>query len=185
MTDNSTPAEAMLNNTLCMVQRQTPIIEEQNRRLSHIEKELPRKQQLSPIYDFPFHPVTEGEELYARPDHDRPGILLAWDLHHKPKGLLAGDPLDDLLQEGPHQDAGTLGPRLISKTIVPLVTIVQLMLPSLDVSGMDSYDGTTNPNEHMENIEAVLTYREVRGAVKSLRKRGTYRGKEKRENEKW
>jgi len=84
-----------------------------------------------------------------------------------------------------------------SEDDLPLVTIVQLMLPSLDVSGMltslaglekppqmDSYDGTTNPNEHMENIEAVLTYREVRGAVKSLRKRGTYRGKEKRENDK-
>jgi hypothetical protein len=31
---------------------------------------------------------------------------------------------------------------------------------------MDSYDGTTDPDEHIENIEAVLTYRLVRGAVK-------------------
>jgi hypothetical protein len=31
---------------------------------------------------------------------------------------------------------------------------------------MDSYDGTTDPDEHIENIEAVLTYRSVQGAVK-------------------
>jgi hypothetical protein len=31
---------------------------------------------------------------------------------------------------------------------------------------MDSYNGTTNLDEHIENIEAVLTYRSVRGAVK-------------------
>ena len=30
---------------------------------------------------------------------------------------------------------------------------------------MDSYDGTTDPDEHIENIEAVLTYRSVQGAV--------------------
>jgi hypothetical protein len=31
---------------------------------------------------------------------------------------------------------------------------------------MDSYDRTTDPDEHIENIEAVLTYRSVQGAVK-------------------
>jgi hypothetical protein len=31
---------------------------------------------------------------------------------------------------------------------------------------MNSYDRTTDPDEHIENIEAVLTYRSVRGAVK-------------------
>jgi hypothetical protein len=31
---------------------------------------------------------------------------------------------------------------------------------------MDSYDGTTDPDEHIENIEAVLTYRSVQGTVK-------------------
>jgi len=31
---------------------------------------------------------------------------------------------------------------------------------------MDSYDGTTDPDEHIENIEAFLTYRSVQGAVK-------------------
>ena len=31
---------------------------------------------------------------------------------------------------------------------------------------MYSYDGTTDPDEHIENIEAVLTYRSVHGAVK-------------------
>jgi len=31
---------------------------------------------------------------------------------------------------------------------------------------MDSYDGTSDPDEHIENIEAVLTYRSVQGAVK-------------------
>lgn len=31
---------------------------------------------------------------------------------------------------------------------------------------MDSYDGTSDPDEHIENIEVVLTYRSVRGAVK-------------------
>jgi hypothetical protein len=31
---------------------------------------------------------------------------------------------------------------------------------------MASYDGTTNPDEHIENIEAVLTYRSVQGTVK-------------------
>jgi hypothetical protein len=31
---------------------------------------------------------------------------------------------------------------------------------------MDSYNGTTYPDEHIENIEAVLTYRSVQGAVK-------------------
>jgi len=31
---------------------------------------------------------------------------------------------------------------------------------------MDSYNGTTDPDEHIENIEAVLTYRSVQGAVK-------------------
>jgi len=31
---------------------------------------------------------------------------------------------------------------------------------------MDSYDGTTDSDEHIENIEAVLTYRSVQGAVK-------------------
>jgi len=31
---------------------------------------------------------------------------------------------------------------------------------------MDAYDGTTDPDEHIENIEAVLTYRSVQGTVK-------------------
>jgi len=31
---------------------------------------------------------------------------------------------------------------------------------------MDSYDGTTDPDEHIENIEAFLTYRSVQGTVK-------------------
>jgi len=31
---------------------------------------------------------------------------------------------------------------------------------------MDLYGGTTDPDEHLENIEAVLTYRSVQGAVK-------------------
>ena len=31
---------------------------------------------------------------------------------------------------------------------------------------MDSYDGTTDPDERIENIEAVLTYQSVQGAVK-------------------
>ena len=31
---------------------------------------------------------------------------------------------------------------------------------------MDTYDGTTDPDEHIENIEPVLHYRNVRGAVK-------------------
>jgi len=31
---------------------------------------------------------------------------------------------------------------------------------------MDSYDGTTDPDEHIKNIEAVLKYRSVQGAVK-------------------
>ena len=31
---------------------------------------------------------------------------------------------------------------------------------------MDSYERTIDPNEHIENIEAVLTYRSVKGAVK-------------------
>lgn len=56
--------------------------------------------------------------------------------HHEPEALLAGDPLDDLLQEGPYQDAGALGPRLILKMIVSLVTIVQLTVPSPDASRM-------------------------------------------------
>jgi len=30
---------------------------------------------------------------------------------------------------------------------------------------MDSYDGTTDPGEHIENIEVVLTYRSVQGAM--------------------
>ena len=31
---------------------------------------------------------------------------------------------------------------------------------------MDSYDGTTDPDEHIKNIEEVLTYRSVHGTVK-------------------
>jgi len=31
---------------------------------------------------------------------------------------------------------------------------------------MDSYDGTTDPDEHIEIIEVVLTYRSVQGAIK-------------------
>jgi len=31
---------------------------------------------------------------------------------------------------------------------------------------MNSYDGTTDPDEHIENIEAVFIYQVVRGAVK-------------------
>ena len=31
---------------------------------------------------------------------------------------------------------------------------------------MDSYDGTTDMDEHIKNIEAVLTYRSVQGVVK-------------------
>jgi len=31
---------------------------------------------------------------------------------------------------------------------------------------MDSYDGTTDTYEHIENIEAVLTYRSMQGAIK-------------------
>jgi len=31
---------------------------------------------------------------------------------------------------------------------------------------MDSYDGTTDPDEHIENIEAFLTSRSIQGTVK-------------------
>jgi len=31
---------------------------------------------------------------------------------------------------------------------------------------MDSYDETTDPNEHIEKIKVVLTYKELRGVIK-------------------
>jgi hypothetical protein len=31
---------------------------------------------------------------------------------------------------------------------------------------MDTYDGTTDPDDHIENVEVVLDYRRVRGAIK-------------------
>ncbi|MCI90890.1 hypothetical protein A2U01_0112184, partial [Trifolium medium] len=31
---------------------------------------------------------------------------------------------------------------------------------------MDIYDGSTDPVDHIENIEAVLEYRNIRGSIK-------------------
>ncbi|MCI50474.1 hypothetical protein A2U01_0071718, partial [Trifolium medium] len=31
---------------------------------------------------------------------------------------------------------------------------------------MDIYDGSTNPVDHIENMEAVLEYRNMRGSIK-------------------
>ena len=33
---------------------------------------------------------------------------------------------------------------------------------------MGTYDGTTDPDEHIENIDVLLDYRGVRGAIKCL-----------------
>jgi hypothetical protein len=43
--------------------------------------------------------------------------------------------------------------------------IMRMSTPSL-TNQMDSYDGTKDPDEHIERIEVVLTYRSVRGAIK-------------------
>ncbi|MCI90472.1 hypothetical protein A2U01_0111764, partial [Trifolium medium] len=31
---------------------------------------------------------------------------------------------------------------------------------------LDTFDGSTDPNDHIENIEAVLDYRGVQGSIK-------------------
>lgn len=43
---------------------------------------------------------------------------------------------------------------------------VPLLLGLEKPLNLGTYDGTTKPNEHIENIDALLDYRGVRGAIK-------------------
>jgi len=81
--------------------------------------------------------------------------------------------LDDLPQ-GVHHPGSTWAPNphLTPKMIGTLATTVQLTVSHTthprrtNPLQMDSYDGTTDLDEHIKNIEVVLTYKLVRGAVK-------------------
>jgi len=88
------------------------------------------------------------------------------DLQVEAEGHQEGDLRDDLLQEDPLQDATyALGPTLPVPTMIAMPeAIVTLTFPSCELEKlpqMDSYNGTTDPDKHTENIEAVLTYRSV------------------------
>ena len=131
------------------------------------------------------HHVTEGEGALTVPGPDLPDFPSVWDL----------SAADDLHPEGDHRDTPRRSPTRRSPlrrgkrswssssscsdderdarsdryTYGPFTRRIRdnsiprgLEKPP----HMDSYDGTLDPDEHIENIEAVLTYCSVRGVVK-------------------
>ncbi|PNX55094.1 hypothetical protein L195_g048720, partial [Trifolium pratense] len=63
-------------------------------------------------------------------------------------------------QRSPAERESHQGP--LSRRIRELPLPVGLEKPP----AMDTYDGSTDPDEHIENLEALLEYRNVRGSIK-------------------
>jgi len=129
--EDTTPNGAIVTKLLHMVQRQTLLIKEQNRRWQ-IWNGLAHQSDLG---GFPLQPLTEEEGSHVLPV---PDPLDTPSRHDRD----AYDPFTRRVQDAPI-------PRELEKP-----------------PQMNSYDGTTDPDEHIVNIEAILIYRSMQGVVK-------------------
>jgi hypothetical protein len=194
--EDTTPFGALVSNLLRMVQRQTSLIEEQNRRLMDLEQARPlvyTKQTPSLVCS------RRGKSL--RQSHSRslqnsvsvrsPSYTRRSTRRRSPRRTppRRSPPRRSFPRRSPprrspprrspprrnghswssstsedtrdtRNDRNAYGPftRRIREAHIPC----GLEKPFQ----MDSYDGTTDPDEHIDNIEAVLTYRSVQSTVK-------------------
>jgi hypothetical protein len=189
--EDATPTGALIGNLIRTVQRQTSLIEEQNRCLMDLEqtRQLVRtKRTPSPIHSrrgrsprqsrsrSPRHSISLRSPSYTRRSTRRRSPRRTPPRRSPPRRSPSRRspprrspprrnrrPWSSFGSEDTRyarNDRNAYGPftRRIREAPIPR---------GLEKSPqMDSYDGTTNPDEHNENIEAVLTYRSVQGAVK-------------------
>jgi len=173
MADGSTKSQISL--LLRTVKRQISFAEEQNQRIAELEQS---KKQLINICDTPSPPRNRGGKSPRRsrsrspissitvrsPSHGRrpprrrsPRCSPPRLSRHSWSSSSSSSSDDERDARGGRY---TYGPftRRIRETSIPRRFE---KLPH-----MDSYDGTSDPDENIKNIEVVLTYRAVRGAVK-------------------
>jgi len=176
-----TPTGALVNNLLRTVQRQTSLVEEQNRRLADLEwarpsvwprrypSSTPNRRGGSPRSSCsrsPRHSVSVRSPSYTRRSPKKRSPRQSPPRRYPPRRppprhhRRSWSPSSSEDSCDAWNDRNTYGPftRRIREAPIPR----ELEKPPL----MESYDWTTDPNEHIENIEAVLTYRSVQGAVK-------------------
>jgi len=179
--EDTTPNGAIVNNLLCTVQRQTSLIVEKNRRLADLEQarssirprrspsptpnrrgEIPRPS----CSRSPRHSVSVRSPSYRRRSPRRRSPRRSPPRRSPPRrspprcirrSWSASNSEDT---RDARNDRNAYGPftRRIREAHIPR----GLEKPPQ----MDSYDGTTDLDKHIENIEVVLTYRSVQGAVK-------------------
>jgi len=178
MPEDATLTSALVNNLLCTVQRQTSLIEEQNRRLMDLKQArpmvqpkrtpslIPNRRGRSPRHSrsrSPRHSANIRSPSYTRRSTRRRSPRRSPPRQSPPRrspprrNRRSWSPSSSEDSHDARNDRNAYGPftRRIWEALIPR----GLEKPPQ----MDSYDGTTNPDEH---IEAVLTYRSVQGAVK-------------------
>jgi len=174
--EDATPTGALINNLLYTVQIQTLLIEEQNRRLMDLEQARPlvrTKQTPSPTPNrrgrcprhsrsrSPRHLVSIRSPSYTRRSARRRSPRrspLRRPSQRRNRCSWSPSSSEDSHDVWNDRNAYSLFTRRIREAPIPR----GLQKPPQ----MDSYDGTIDPDEHIENIEATLTYRSVQGAVK-------------------
>jgi len=182
--EGATLTGALVSNLLRIVQRQTSLIEEQNRRLMDLEQARPlvrSRRGRSPRQSrsrSPRHSISVKSPSYTRmsvrrrspretPPRQSPPRRspprrspLRRSPPRRSPPRRNGHSWSSSSSEDTHDtwnDRNAYGPftRRIREAPIPrgLEKTPQV----------DSYDATTDPDEHIENIEAVLTYRSVQG----------------------
>jgi len=162
----------MLNNLLCTVQWQTSIIEVQNRRLSDIEKDR-RRQQLLP----PRRPLSPPRNI--RGESPCPSRLRSPRHSASVRSPTCNQRLPSRRSPGrsPSQKTPPRRKRRSQSSsyseddnttynsVTQRIRVSHIPRRLEKPPQMDPYHGTTDPDEHIENVKVVLTYREVRGMV--------------------
>jgi hypothetical protein len=194
--EDATPTEALVSNLLRTVQRQTSLIKEQNRRLMDLEqtRQLARTRRTSSPVRIrrgrnprqsrsrsPWHSVSVKSPSYTRRSTRRRSPRRSPSRRSPPRRspLRRSPPRRSPPRGSPprrngrswsssnyedtrdvRNDRNAYGPFTLRIREAPIPR--GLKKPPQ----MDSYDGTTNLDEHIKNIEAVLTYRSMQGAIK-------------------
>jgi hypothetical protein len=181
------PHQLVPPSTACSAwfQRQTPLIEEHNRRLMELEQArplmeleqarplvqpkrtpspIPNRRGRSPRHSrsrSPQHSANIRSPSYTRRSTNRRSTRRSLPRRSPARcNKRSWSPSRSEDSHDTQNDRDTSGP--FTRRIQEAPIHYGLEKPPQ----MDSYDGTTDPNEHIKNIEAVLTYRSVQGAVK-------------------
>ena len=179
--EDTTPNGAIVTDLFRTVHRQTSLIEEQNQRLADLERahssvrprqspsQTPNRRGGSPRPSrsrSPRHSVRVRSPSYRRRSPRRRSPRRSPPRRSPARRY---PPRPNRRSRSPSSSEDTWDSRHDSDAYDPFTRRVRDVPTPRELEKppqMDSYEGTTDLDEHIENIEVVLTYRSVQGVVK-------------------